>query len=126
MSEGGSRLYGGAGDDSFFLGTGDRIVGGAGDDLIFAGVGGDNVITGGSGADEFWIANAETPLQPNTITDFTVGEDVIGIGIVGTSFGDLALSEADGTTAIALGGNTLALLLGVPVSSLSATNFVFA
>ncbi|NJL84345.1 MAG: hypothetical protein HC890_18030, partial [Chloroflexaceae bacterium] len=126
LSTGGSRLYGGAGDDSFFLGAGDRIIAGAGDDQIFAGVGGENVITGGAGADEFWIANAETPLLPNTITDFEDGADVIGVGGLGASFGSLTLTAADGNTTIALAGNDLAVLLGVEPGVLSEADFVFA
>ncbi|WP_157259800.1 hypothetical protein [Chamaesiphon minutus] len=34
---------------------------------------GGNSLTGGAGADQFWIANAEIPKSANTVTDFTIG-----------------------------------------------------
>ncbi|MDJ0536773.1 MAG: hypothetical protein QNJ70_30515, partial [Xenococcaceae cyanobacterium MO_207.B15] len=46
---------------------------------FFAGSGGDNSLTGGAGADQFWIAVAETPSAPNVVTDYNPIEDVIGI-----------------------------------------------
>jgi glycerophosphoryl diester phosphodiesterase len=54
-------------------------VGGVGDDRFFVGEGGDNILTGGLGRDLFWIANGTIPEQVNVITDFTVGEDLIGL-----------------------------------------------
>ena len=47
-----------------------RIFAGGDNDLLFVLSGGDNEITGGSGSDQFWIADAEYPESPNTITDF--------------------------------------------------------
>ena len=77
-SEDGSRIYAGTGDDIVILGRSDRAFGGDGDDRFFA-QSGDNTITGGKGADEFWIAVAEIPEAANTITDFVSGEDILGI-----------------------------------------------
>lgn len=122
---GGNRLDGGEGSDDFFLGASDRVLGGEGEDRFFVGAGGENVATGGAGADQFWIANADTPDASNIITDFTAGEDVLGIAGLGASFADLALTnDADGNAEIALFGQPLAVLLGVDSSDLTAANFV--
>ena len=113
---GGNRLYGQSGDDRFILGNGDRA---------FAGIGGDSVITGGAGMDQFWIANAEIPESANTITDFELGIDVLGIGGLGIGFEDLTLTQNGADTSIGLGEDELAKLLGVNAGSLSADNFAF-
>jgi len=85
-----NRLYGGPGNDNFFLGSNDRLIGNEGSDRFFTLAGGNNLMTGGTGADQFWIANAGIPDTPNTITDLTLGEDVIGIaGFRDLSFDDL-------------------------------------
>jgi len=112
-SEGNNRIYASSGDDTVILGSSDRIVGGTGDDKFFAMSGGDNVITGGEGADQFWIATAETPDAANIITDFTVGEDVIGIAGLGIGFDDLSITEQNGNTLIAANGSDLAILQSV-------------
>lgn len=123
VGKGDNRLYGGDGNDTFFLGENDRIIGGPGDDRMFAGSGGDNVLTGGSGDDQFWIATSEIVEAANTISDFTSGEDVIGIAGLGVSFEDLTITSSDDTT-VALDGSDLAVLLDV--DSVSETDFVFA
>lgn len=58
-SEGGNRIYLGRGNDIGLLGQGDRYDGGSGDDQFFALEGGDNIITGGRGADAFWITTGD-------------------------------------------------------------------
>ena len=81
---GDNRLYGQDGSDTFFLGSGDRLVGDDGDDTFFVTDGGDNLITGGAGADAFWIATGELITTANTITDFELDSDLIGVaGIAG-------------------------------------------
>ena len=72
-------LTGGAGNDTLYLGTNGRGLGGDGNDKLFVGAGGGNILSGGAGADQFWIANAELPSSSNTILDFQIGTDVIGI-----------------------------------------------
>lgn len=64
---GGNRVYAGSGDDTLILGASDRISAGEGNDKIFVTFGGDNIITGGAGEDQFWIANAELPDAANII-----------------------------------------------------------
>ncbi|MEO0843323.1 MAG: D-alanyl-D-alanine carboxypeptidase, partial [Cyanobacteria bacterium J06643_5] len=124
-SEGNNRIYASSGDDTVILGSSDRIVGGAGNDKFFAMSGGDNVITGGAGADQFWIATAEIPDAANIITDFTSGEDVLGIAGLGIGFDDLSITQQDDNTLIAANNSELAILQGVGADSLMADNFAF-
>ncbi|ACB52378.1 hypothetical protein cce_3030 [Crocosphaera subtropica ATCC 51142] len=121
---GGNRLYGQSGDDTFILGHNDRAFAGAGDDSFFL-LGGNNVVTGGAGSDSFWLAVAEIPEAANTITDFDLEADVLGIAGLGIGFDGLTISEENGDTLIATGDDELAKLLGVSAGSLSADHFVF-
>lgn len=121
---GGNRLYGQSGDDVFILGSNDRVFGGAGDDKFYL-LGSGNVISGSAGADEFWVALGEIPETSNTITDFELASDVIGISGLGLSFADLTLTQEDGNALIASGDQELAKLLGTNANSLSADNFAF-
>lgn len=126
------RISGGAGDDTFFLGTNGRALGGDGNDRFFVGTGGGNLLSGGAGADQFWIANAELPTAPNTVVDFQVGTDVIGIqgaASLGISASTLVLTQMGADTALGINSQTLAVLKGIQASSLTPANpgqFVFA
>ncbi|MDJ0617887.1 MAG: nucleoside hydrolase [Calothrix sp. MO_192.B10] len=124
---GGNRMSGGDGDDTFYLGKNDRALGDAGDDKFYVQSGGDNLIAGGVGTDQFWIVSAEIPQATNTIVDFEIGTDVIGIlgaASLGISEQTLTLNEVDGNTEIAFGEQTLAIFNGV--TGLDFTSFVFA
>ncbi len=121
---GGNRLYGGEGDDDFILGEGDRLLGREGDDSFFATEGGNNVITGGEGTDAFWVVNAGIPESANTITDFDVIQDVIGIGGLGDS-PNLEFNAVNGDTTLTVEGNLVAIFSGVDIDVNSA-NIVFA
>ncbi len=110
-SMGGNRMSGGEGNDIFYLGMEDRALGGEGEDKFFVQSGSNNIISGGAGADQFWILTGEIPESANTIVDFEVGSDVIGI--LGIDANTLKLTQMDGNTEIAFGGNTLAVLNGV-------------
>ena len=129
-SRGGNRLYGGAGDDDFFNGNDDRLIGGDGNDQFFlAEESGASVITGGAGEDQFWIANAGFPTEANTITDFTDGEDVLGIAGLGLAFADLSIgasADNQNDTVISADNQDLAILLGVEANTLTEANFAFA
>ena len=124
-SAGGNRIYAGSGDDTLVLGTKDRISGGEGADKFFATSGGENIITGGAGKDQFWIAVAEIPDAVNMITDFTSGEDVLGIAGLGIGFEDLSITQQENNTLIAVPVADLAILQGISADSLSADNFAF-
>ncbi|WP_373544700.1 SdiA-regulated domain-containing protein [Chamaesiphon sp.] len=126
------RISGGAGNDTIFLGTNGRALGGDGNDKLFVGTGGGNLLSGGAGADQFWIANAELPSAANTIVDFQIGTDVIGIlgsKSLGISATTLKLNQVGANTDIDFGGKTLAILTGIQASSLNLGNssqFVFS
>jgi ABC-type amino acid transport substrate-binding protein len=119
--QGGNRISGGAGNDEFFLGSNDRALGGDGDDIFRVGVGGGNLISGGAGADQFWIVNAELPKASNTIVDFQLGTDVIGINSpvsLGITPATLQLNQVGNDTQIS-NNQPLVILNGVQSSSLS-------
>ncbi len=120
-AQGENRMSGGAGDDIFFLGKDDRALGGDGNDEFYAQSGGGNFLSGGAGADQFWIYNAEVPASSNTVLDFQIGTDVLGVSGASFKFADLILT---GNT-IAFGGNAIATLTGVDTSTLTADNFAF-
>ena len=126
FAEGDNRIYGDGGDDTFVLGTNDRIVGAEGADRFFTTSGGNNIITGGVGADQFWIANAELPESANVITDFTSGEDVIGIAGLGIGFEDLDIAQDGDDVLIGNESINLAILSGIDSSNLTVDNFAFA
>jgi Ca2+-binding RTX toxin-like protein len=123
QSPGGNRMSGGTGDDTFFLGSNDRALGGDGDDKFYVVLGGGNLLSGGAGADQFWIVNGELPKAANTILDFQIGTDVLGISGQGAGFdfSDLTLNG----NSIAIGTTTVTTLSGVSTSSLTAANFAF-
>lgn len=126
-SKGDNRMSGGAGDDIFFLGSNDRALGGDGNDKFFA-RGGGNTISGGAGADQFWIASGAIPSSANTIVDFQVGTDVIGISkSLGLTAASFTLAQVGANTAINLvnGGQTVATLTGIQATSLNTNQFVF-
>ncbi|WP_371316540.1 putative Ig domain-containing protein [Dolichospermum heterosporum] len=130
--QGGNRISGGVGDDTFYLGSNDRALGGDGNDIFRVSLGGGNLISGGAGADQFWIVNAELPSSANTVLDFQLGTDVIGIqGAVslGITTSTLKLNQVGADTAIVFNNQTLATLTGIQASSLNLTDskqFVFA
>ncbi|MEL7242276.1 MAG: alkaline phosphatase [Cyanobacteria bacterium J06573_2] len=110
-----NRVDAGSGDDVVYLNSQNRALGGEGDDKFFAS-GGGNTISGGEGADQFWIVSGEIPETANTIVDFEAGTDVIGIlgsESLGISSSTLELTEMEGDTKIAFDGNTLAMINGV-------------
>ncbi len=120
-----NRMSGGMGNDIFYLGMSDRANGGAGEDQFFVQSGGNNILSGGEGADQFWIINGEIPSDANTILDFEIGIDVIGIsGNSGIDAASLVVKEIDGNTEIAFGDRTLAILNGVTGFDVN-TNVVF-
>ncbi|NET71776.1 MAG: bifunctional metallophosphatase/5'-nucleotidase [Sphaerospermopsis sp. SIO1G2] len=121
----GYRLSGGTGNDTLFLGTDGRAFGGEGDDEFYVQEGGGNIIAGGTGADQFWILTDDPALldTPNTVVDFEMGVDVLGIQNQGADFGfdDLIL----GGNEIMIGSQTIATLNGVDTASLTAADFAF-
>ncbi|WP_199344856.1 MULTISPECIES: esterase-like activity of phytase family protein [Nostoc] len=122
-----NRLYAGSGDDKLFSNVDDSLSGGDGDDILFAGQQGSNSLSGGAGADQFWIANASLPTSKNIVTDFAIGIDVIGIGGISvTQFSDLTLLQQGSDTLVKTGNTELASLLGITSTSLTTNDFVFS
>jgi len=118
-------LIGNAGNDTLIGGNGtDFLVGGAGDDLLDGGNGedtlrgglGTDTLTGGNGPDIFVFASGE---GIDTITDFSLGTDKIGL-TGGLTFGNLSFSGNQ----ILMGSDVLAVLTGVNTNTLTASNFV--
>ncbi|MDF5736747.1 MULTISPECIES: phytase [unclassified Nostoc] len=122
-----NRLYGGSGDDKLFSNVNDSLFGGDGDDVLFASEQGGNRLTGGAGADQFWIANASLPASKNIITDFAIGIDQIGLGGISvTQFSGLTLLQKGSDTLVKTGNTELASLLLIRSTSLTANDFTFS
>ncbi|MBZ8182155.1 peptidylprolyl isomerase [Oscillatoria salina] len=127
VGNGNNRLYGGVGNDTFFLGNNDNAIAGAGDDILFA-QGANSIMTGGAGADQFWIASGEIPADANIISDFEVGIDLLRVNSnLINSFDELTITDSPDQTGaiIAQGDNNLAVLLGIEASAISESNFAF-
>jgi hypothetical protein len=121
------RASGGAGNDLFFLGNGSngRALGGDGNDTFEIGLGGGHTLSGGAGADQFWIVFGELTKATNTILDFQIGTDKIGISgaaSLGITTANLTLTQVGADTAVIFGGQTLATLTGIQASALSVAN----
>jgi hypothetical protein len=129
LALGGNRIDTGSGDDLIFAGTNNRIIAGSGSDRLFLGNGGgNNVITGGSGAEQFWLVtdDVDLPAAPNIITDFNrASGDVLGFAGTSLSFGSIQLRQVGPDTFINALDQDLAKLLNIQASSLNASAFVF-
>ncbi|MEO0886433.1 MAG: alkaline phosphatase, partial [Cyanobacteria bacterium J06648_10] len=120
---GSDRIGGKGGNDMLYGGEDDDMLwGDDGDDVLYGGLGNDMLtgddFSGGQGTDTFVLAIGE---GTDTITDFEVGTDLIGLA-GGLTFGSLALTTQGNDTLITAGDETLATVLGV--SSLSESAFV--
>ncbi len=121
------NLVGSQGNDAI-LGNpvANRIVGGAGADRITGALGADT-LTGGAGADIFAYSpgdGGQTQPAGDIITDFTDGEDSIGLGSALT-FADILIEAAGANTVIRLAdtGEYLATLLGIQPQTFTAADF---
>lgn len=124
-SAGNNNIYGSTGDDTSTLGRNDTVFGENGSDRFFAQSSGGNTITGGKGSDQFWIASNQIPDSANTITDFSKGEDVIGVEGIGASFDSLSFTQQEENVLISFEGSNLAVINGIDTSDLNADSFVF-
>ncbi len=105
----------GGNDQVHGLSGDDLLRGGEGDDILYGGQGADT-LEGGSGRDTFVLAAGQ---GTDTIADFEVGTDQIGLG-GGVSFGSLTLEN----NTIRFGDEILATLTGVDTTTLDAASFV--
>ncbi len=134
--KGNDRLFGGAGNDNLcgcdgddFLrgGRGNDVLNGEkGNDIVVGGFG-DDTLTGGLGSDRFRFAPST---GTDTITDFTVGEDLIEL-VRGLKFSDLQITQGVGTAILSFQPSSLfasdkplAILTGVNAASLTTNNFL--
>jgi len=109
------RLWGQNQNDTLIGGTGvDDLDGGNGDDVLIGGRGDDN-LTGGNGNDIFVLAKNH---RIDTIMDFEVGTDLIGLK--GLEFQDLSFSG----NLISFGSRTLAALVGTDTATLVEDDFL--
>ncbi|MGD1699448.1 Ig-like domain-containing protein [Dapis sp. BLCC M229] len=101
----------------------DILNGGESVDKLYGGKGSDE-LTGGDGADEFWI---EKSGGSDTITDFEIGTDVIGIsGLKNvSSFADISINQ-QGSNAILNFNGAKVTLEGLDGALLSTNDFIFA
>lgn len=124
-----NRIYAGSGDDVLLAGSNNRLVGESGSDLIFVGTGeGNNIVTGGADADQFWIFTDEEdfPTEANIITDFNSSDgDVIGFANSNLDFDSLDLVADRGNTIINAFGVDLAVLVGIEPTDISESDLLF-
>ncbi|UAJ74007.1 FG-GAP repeat protein [Synechocystis sp. PCC 7339] len=110
---GANNLDGGDGDDTFFLGQRDKAFGGDGNDVFFVRGSGKNLMTGGAGADQFWIADVDFGNSFNAILDFELDLDIIGLKGLASRQGDLSLIQYGPDVLIALDDEYLARVQSV-------------
>ncbi|OCR00329.1 hypothetical protein BCD67_25350 [Oscillatoriales cyanobacterium USR001] len=128
--EGSDILYGGigadvmdgcSGNDTIYGGAdNDSLTGGGGNDFLIGDLGNDT-LTGNTGNDVFVLASGQ---GNDTITNFTKGQDLIGLA-GGLTFSQLNITDRNGNTllSVANSGQILALLLGVSISAIGSEDF---
>ena len=133
VAPGNNRIDLGSGNDTVYSGTNNRLIGSSGEDTFFVGTGGgNNVITGGKDADNFFIVTDEQdlPNNPNIITDFDPTEGDF-ITFANTSFdnGDRGLFwntiQAEDDTVITVFNQPVAILRNTEAESLTSDVFFF-
>ncbi|MEL7315346.1 MAG: pre-peptidase C-terminal domain-containing protein, partial [Cyanobacteria bacterium J06559_3] len=125
--DGNDRIGGKAGDDILSGDAGDDLIyGDDGDDILMGVTGNDTLIgdnfSNGSGSDTFVFGNGD---GTDTILDFEVGIDSIGLVEGALIFADLTITQEGNTTllGVASSGETLAVLNGVQASALTESSF---
>ena len=133
-------LYGGADDDALFGGAGqdalfgqqgnDELYGEDGDDLLSGGAG-DDILDGGPGNDFLSLGAggndvAVVGLDSGTDTIEGFGPVSDRISLVGISFDELTLTDADGAARVThtATGQTIAVLNGVSTTNLAESSFI--
>ncbi|WP_413160459.1 calcium-binding protein [Capilliphycus salinus ALCB114379] len=126
---GNDRIGGKGGNDLLSGDSGDdEIFGDDGDDTIMGVTGNDTLtgddFSGGSGSDVFVFGNGD---GTDTITDFDVTEDLIGLVEGELMFDELSITDSDMGAMISVieSGETLAILQGVNSSELTSDLFVY-
>ncbi|MBW4680304.1 MAG: tandem-95 repeat protein [Microcoleus vaginatus WJT46-NPBG5] len=116
---GGDLLEGGDGNDTLHGGKDDdTLTGGSGDDILSGDLGNDSLI-GGAGSDGFVL---KFGAGSDTITDFTDGEDLLGLA-AGLTFESLTITSSSNATLISVGDELLASLTGVQADLITVNDF---
>ena len=126
--DGNDRIGGKSGNDILSGDAGDdQIWGDDGDDILM-GVTGNDILTGdngssGSGSDTFVFGNGD---GTDTITDFEVGIDFIGLVDGELVFADLTITQDGANTLLGVTSTNerLAILNNVQASALDASSFI--
>ncbi|MBE9039810.1 DUF4347 domain-containing protein [Oscillatoriales cyanobacterium LEGE 11467] len=117
-NEGNDKLTGNAGEDWLYGGRGDDTITGGSQTDVLSGEQGNDVLTGGTEGDRFDFAQNH---GMNIITDFTDGEDIIGLQ-GGMTFAQLAVSQVGNDTQITAGELSITLQ-GVNASAIGSDDF---
>lgn len=96
----------------------DILVGGADNDILKGGVG-DDLLRGGKGRDICFLQNNGI----DTIQGFSDGQDKLKL-TGGLTFSNLVITQQDSDVLIGVGTSKFALLSGINVSQITATDFV--
>ena len=125
--DGSDRIGGKAGNDILSGDAGDDLIYGDDGDDILMGVTGNDVLVGdnfsnGGGSDTFVFGNGD---GTDTILDFEVGIDRIGLVEGELAFANLTLTQDGNNTllGVADNGETLAVLNNVQASALDESSF---
>jgi 3-phytase/alkaline phosphatase D len=108
-------------DNLDITGTNNLVLAGAGDDnLNLTNSNGNNRIYGGASSDLFSLATDVT----DTIADFEVGRDLIGIA--NADFDSITITQSGNDAIISFSDQDLAVLIGIDAENLSEASFVFS
>ncbi|MEM0980846.1 MAG: calcium-binding protein [Cyanobacteria bacterium P01_H01_bin.58] len=123
--DGNDRIGGKAGDDILSGDAGDDFIWGDDGDDILMGVTGNDILVGdnfsdGSGSDLFVFGLGD---GTDTVLDFEVGIDRIGIVEGEFTFADVILTQDGDNTLLGVGSETLAVLNNVMASALGESDF---
>ena len=115
---GDDRIYGGEGADDLVGNWGDDLlVGGDGGDIL-TGAGGIDHLVGGNGADVFMLYHS----GEDTVEDFTIGEDTIGLK-AGVDFSNTTITlTQDGEDTLVSSGSSSIRLIGILATDLGSTS----
>ena len=126
--DGNDRIGGKAGNDILSGDAGDDLIyGDDGNDILMGGTGNDTLVgdnfSDGSGSDLFVFGNGD---GTDTILDFEMGIDQIGLVEGELVFADLTLTQDGANTLLGVGssGEVLAVLNNVQASALDESSFV--
>lgn len=121
---GNDTVDGGGGNDILYGGNGnDTVIGGAGSDILSGDKGSDE-LTGGAGADSFAFKEKTVKTGGvDTITDFTFGEDIVGL-FRGLTFDNVSFAQNGTSVDMSYDGNVVATFLNADVTEVESSTYV--